>query len=44
MTKRRNLDYLAGNNIEENAEEVVETKSNLERFAEEDIKEVMVQC
>ena len=40
MTKRRNLDYLAGNNIEENAEEVVETKSNLERFAEEDIKEV----
>ena len=40
MTKRRNLDYLAGNNIEENAEEVVETKSNLERFAEEDVKEV----
>lgn len=40
MTKRRNLDYLAGNNIEENAEEVVETKSNLERFAEEDAKEV----
>lgn len=36
MTKRRNLDYLAGNNIEENAEEVVETKSNLELFAEED--------
>ena len=40
MTKRRNLDYLAGNNIEENAEEVVKTKSNLERFAEEDAKEV----
>ena len=36
MTKRRNLDYLAGNNIEENTEEVVETKSNLELFAEED--------
>lgn len=37
MTKRRSLDYLAGNNIEEVVEE---TKSNLERFAEEDVKEV----
>lgn len=41
MTKRKSLDYLAGNNIEENIEEVAEeTKSNLERFAEEDVKEV----
>lgn len=40
MTKRRSLEYLAGNNIEENTEEVEETKSNLERFAEEDAKEV----
>lgn len=41
MTKRRSLEYLSGNNVEENIEEVVEeTKSNLERFAEEDVKEV----
>lgn len=41
MTKRKSLEYLSGDNVEKNIEEVTEeTKSNLERFAEEDVKEV----
>ena len=36
MTKRRSLEYLSGDNVEKNIEEVEETKSNLELFAEED--------
>lgn len=37
MSKRRSLDHLAGNNIEETIENnAEETKSNLELFAEED--------
>lgn len=37
MSKRRSLDHLAGNNIEETIENnTEETKSNLELFAEED--------
>lgn len=39
MSKRRSLDHLAGNNIEETIENnAEETKSNLELFAEEDVK------
>ena len=37
MSKRRSLEHLAGNNIEETIENnAEETKSNLELFAEED--------
>lgn len=40
MSKRKNLDHLVGNNIEETIENnAEETKSNLELFAEEDAKE-----
>lgn len=39
MSKRKNLDHLTGNNIEETIENIAEeTKSNLELFAEEDVE------